>query len=166
MNKIIISVCLLLLIGCDFSAEEGKGYYDRHPLEYVQGKLKFPVPQDVQILEAFDTHGGFHGDGEFYLVLQFNKRQISKFVDEVSKNNKWQKLPVSDLHNSIGRNFRGWEKRRYEVPSKAKNGYYYFHDFQRDWYPNDPNAGKYSVNYVIAILDLDSNRLFVFQIDT
>jgi len=157
MKKILILVCLLLL-GCDSKTEiKITEHNDTPPLEYVKEELKFTIPQDAQILETYDTHGGFFGDGDFYLAVQLNQAQMTKFIQEISQNQEWKKLPLSETAAYM---YAIKSEVSMKIPENPQNGYYYYHDFYAEWHPNE-QPRKLSPNYAIAILNLDTNRLFV-----
>ena len=59
---------------------------------YQSSGLK--LPSDVQIIESCDDHGGFHGDGEYYLVFDTSEKQISEYLKATPWNSQWQQQPV------------------------------------------------------------------------
>lgn len=59
---------------------------------YKSSGLK--LPEDAQIIESCDDHGGFHGDGEYYLVFDTTPEEISKYLKTTPWNNQWQQQPV------------------------------------------------------------------------
>ena len=86
--------------------------------------------KDFSVVEELDTHGGFLGDGSYYLILDCsnNKEQALEKVEG------WNKLPLSENLNLI---MYGGEKDGvtygYELAEEAHmpsidNGYYMFED--------------------------------------
>jgi hypothetical protein len=130
----------------------------------VAGKLiGQDIPHDTQILESYDTHA-FHGDGEYYIVFQFTKNQYEKFLVQLLKQDKWEKTPIAnDLKLYASYILPGEKKRSYQIPLYTKNGYYFYKDFQNT---NEPIEKRYSHNFVIAVLDIKTYRLFVCRADS
>ena len=52
------------------------------------------LPDDAQIIESCDNHGGFHGDGEYYIVFDTSKEKIDKYLQTNPWESQWQKQPV------------------------------------------------------------------------
>ena len=54
-----------------------------------------PWPTNAEIIALDDTHGGFHGDGEFYLVFQTDAETIQSYLDTTpSLDVPWQQGPI------------------------------------------------------------------------
>jgi hypothetical protein len=122
------------------------------------------IPYSAKVLESYDTHGGFHGDGESYIVYQFNNEQFKKFFTNITKDNDWKKLPLSDDIKKVSHWFSDGEKqRKYEIPIEISNGLYFIRDFQHS---KKPIWDRYSVNFVIAIVDSSQKRLYICQVDS
>lgn len=128
-------------------------------------------PKDFTVVDEQDTHGGFHGDGSYYLILDCsnNTEKALKIVDG------WNKLPLSENLDLI---MYGGEKGGityvYHLSEEAhipriENGYYCFMD--RNSEAEDPSddtllLDRASFNFTIAIYDSDSNKLYYFVFDT
>ncbi|MFH0888915.1 MAG: hypothetical protein V1871_06885 [Planctomycetota bacterium] len=141
MKKIFLLACLFLLTGC------GK---QLNPVEYVENNFGFHIPSDVRIIRIDDTHDGFHGDGTFYLEARLETDQIPLFIQAISQTGKWKRLPLPE---SVVKNYQCKPTMIY-LPGKLKNGLYYLHDFSPE-----------KDSYAIAILNLDTNELFVYKAD-
>ncbi|MBI5779405.1 MAG: hypothetical protein HZA49_08105 [Planctomycetes bacterium] len=137
MKKVLLLACLLLLIGC------GK---QMTPIEFVEKNFGFHIPSDVYIRKIENSFiNGLHGDGHFYLEAQLEKDRMPMFLQVISQSEKWKELPLPE---AMQKYYRGSFVNRY---MKLKNGYYYFQDI--------PEEGGYN----IAVLNLDTNELFVYK---
>ena len=126
---------------------------------------------DFSVVEELDTHGGFHGDGSYYLILDCsdNKEKALKTVKE------WTKLPLSENLNLI---MYGGSKDGvtyvYELAEEAhipeiENGYYIFEDRSSESTDSTDDTelfDRYSFNFSIAIYDCDTDRMYYFEFDT
>lgn len=127
--------------------------------------------KDFAIVEELDTHGGFHGDGSYYLILDCsgNKEEALEIVQD------WKKLPLSENLNLL---MYGGEKYGinyvYELAEEAhmpkiENGYYIFedrHSESKDSADDSGIFGRYSYNFSIAVYDSDIDKLHYFEFDT
>lgn len=156
MKKVIIILILLILILI---------YYFYKPEWRNSGNLIGKrIPYSSKILESYDTHGGFHGDGEYYVVFQLTNEQYKKFLKDVFVDSNWEKMPLSNDIQKISYWFsKGEHARQYELPLDTPNGLYYFRDFQHS---KKPIWDRNSVNFVISILDIRNERLFICRVDS
>jgi hypothetical protein len=55
-----------------------------------------PWPNTAKLVAVGDTHGGFHGDGELYLVFDVDQETVAKWLTATSPwdSGKWQRGPV------------------------------------------------------------------------
>ena len=159
-----VAHCLLALIYL-FSLKPTSDYIDKQTEHFGFAK------RDFTVVEELDTHGGFHGDGSYYLILDCsnNKEQA---LDKVKD---WNKLPLSENLNII---MYGGEKDGvtygYELAKKAHipkidNGYYTFedrHSESKDSRDDSELLDRHSSNFSVAIYDCDTDRLYYFEFDT
>lgn len=131
------------------------------------------IPKDAAVLRSSDTHGGFHGDGEYFVVFQFTESQCMEF-GKLSENGGWIDLPVlHDLSKFIFGEKKGLEQ--YEghgenkIPKITRHGKYYFYDkFIKD----NPQYNGISIfdrpasNFIFALLDFDNKKLYVMKYDS
>ena len=57
---------------------------------------------------------------------------------------------------------------QYSLP-KIKNGIYYFRDRYAENYPEEADINineRYSYNFTACLLDLDTNKLYIYELDT
>ena len=124
---------------------------------------------DYRIVEERDTHGGFHGDGDYYLILDCSSN--SEMALNIARN--WDPLPLSENLNLI---MYGGERDgityMYSFAEEAhwpviEHGYYRFRDDQaKDPADDSGLLTRYSFNFEIAAYDTDSNMLYFFRMDT
>ncbi len=127
--------------------------------------------ESFTVVEERDTHGGFHGDGSCYLILD-----CSNHVDaalNIAAN--WNQLPLSENLKLI---MYGGEKDGmtygYNLSEKAhmpaiENGYYRFEDRHSEANDVSDDSGLFSrasFNFSLAVYDSDTNRLYYFEFDT
>ena len=127
--------------------------------------------KDFSVVEELDTHGGFLGDGSYYLILDCSKNK----EQALEKVKNWNKLPLSENLNLI---MYGGEKDGvtygYELAEEAhipkiENGYYIFEDRSsesKDSTDDTELFDRYSFNFSIAIYDCDTDKLYYFEFDT
>jgi hypothetical protein len=54
----------------------------------------FRLPADAEIVLSCDDHGGFHGDGEYYLVFDVTEQDIQSYLQTSFWNQEWQRGAV------------------------------------------------------------------------
>lgn len=126
---------------------------------------------DFTVVDEADTHGGFHGDGSYYLILDCSENR-EKALENVKG---WKELPLSKNLNII---MYGGEKDGmtygYNLAEEAKipeikNGYYYFfdrHSESTDASDDTNLLARASFNFTLAIYDSDTDRMYYFEFDT
>lgn len=162
MKKLIIlTICLILVVSltaCSIGEDTPKDYF---------GFCK----EDFTILDEVDTHGGFHGDGSYYLILDCskNKEKATEILSE------WIELPISENLELI---MYGGEKdgisygynlaKEAEIP-EIENGYYYFCDRHPESTDSKDTSALFdrgSFNFSFAIYDSDTDKMYYFEFDT
>lgn len=159
-----VAHCLLALIYL-FSLKPTSDYIDKTTERFGFAK------RDFTVIEELDTHGGFLGDGSYYLILDCsnNKEQA---LDKVKG---WNKLPLSENLNLImyggekdGVTY-GYELAKEAHMPKISNGYYMFEDRHSESKDNKDDSDlldRHSSNFSVAIYDCDTDRLYYFEFDT
>lgn len=140
------------------------------PIDYVSDVLEVKLPRG-EVLETVETHGGFHGDGATYIVIQFQEDISDRLVGQY-----WHDLPMSE---NVSTCFYGRETETMTYGAHVNNGAgladlitngrYYFCD--RNSKATDPAddsqlLGRSSFNYTAAVYDADSCTLYYFKFDT
>ena len=127
--------------------------------------------QDFTVVEEKDTHGGFHGDGTYYLILDCSNNTQTAFKNIAN----WKPLPLSENLNLI---MYGGEKDGmiygYNLSEEAhvptiENGYYCFLDRHSEAETASDDSGlssRGSFNFSLAVYDSDTNKLYYFEFDT
>ena len=125
---------------------------------------------DYTIVEEEDTHGGFHGDGHYYLILDCSENPSQ--VHEIVKG--WKELPLSDnLDLVMYGGVRGDILYGYNFAEDAhlptiSNGVYKFVDRHSEINQSDDTnlLDRASFNFSIAVYDFDTDTLYYFEKDT
>lgn len=162
MNKIpMLLMCLVILLcltACAGGTNISKDYF---------GFSK----SDFTVVEEADTHGGFHGDGSYHLILDCADNR-EKALGNI---NGWKELPLSE---NLGLIMYGGEKDgvhySYNLAEEAnlpevKDGYYCFYDRQSKNTDSSSDAilfSRHSFNFSLAVYDSDTDRMYYFEFDT
>ncbi|MBR3840001.1 MAG: hypothetical protein IKM20_02575 [Erysipelotrichales bacterium] len=126
---------------------------------------------EFTIIAEEDTHGGFHGDGSYYLILDCSekKEEVEVII------NDWKPLPLSE---NLQLMMYGGEKDGMYYHSNIaedahwpiiNNGVYKFidrHSGVVDQSDDTDLLNRYSYNFSIAVYDLDTNTLYYYELDT
>jgi len=163
----LVMVLLLIMTGC--RAEKTNN---------VLSEISKTIGVDVsagEVISESDTHGGFHGDGDTVVVIQFAD---TSFSDQIKDNEEWNAMPLTEnlitlvygIHtetSSIGPMIHSGDN--VPVVPEIENGYYYFRD--RHSQSTDPKddtnvLNRASYNFTIAIFDVDANILYYLELDT
>lgn len=124
--------------------------------------------KDFDVVDETDSHGGFHGDGTYFLILDCskNKELSMKLVKD------WKVLPLTEnLHTILyGNDTYGALLLEEEgsIPV-ISNGYYYFYDRHSesiDFSDDTELLHRYSYNFTLAIYDSDTDIMYYVEFDT
>ena len=146
MKKVILLV-LVLLIGCSN--------------KFIINKIG--VDGKCKIKNEIDTHGGFNGDGDYFVKIECNK--INNLKDN------WKNLPLTDSLKEVMEMEQCDSKscknvyKKYNIPN-IKNGYYYFIDKKTNSSDEVNINNKSSYNFILALLDKDTNMIYYYELDT
>lgn len=126
---------------------------------------------DFTVVEEQNTHGGFHGDGFYSLILDCSSHTENalKIVDG------WNSLPLSENLDLIlfggekdGINYGYHLSEKAHIP-EIKNGYYCFRDRHSQAENSSDDSDLFrrsSFNFSLAIYDSDTNLFYYFEFDT
>ncbi len=125
---------------------------------------------DFVIVEEEDTHGGFHGDGTYYLIMDCTGNKEKAY--EILKG--WNKLPLSENLDWLIYGGERKGKKRYGLYEEAhipeiENGYYMFSDRHMESIDSKDDSELFdrsSYNFSFAIYDSDANMFYYFDYDT
>ena len=123
------------------------------------------------VVDEKDTHGGFHGDGSYYLILDCSEEteQAAELV------NDWTPLPLTEnlqlimyggTKNGVSYGYNLAEEAHWPTIS---NGVYKFVDRHSEAVDKSDDTNlfnRYSYNFSVAVYDLDTNTLYYFEFDT
>ena len=163
----LVMVLLLTMTGC--SSEK---------MNSILGEISKTIGVDVsagEVISESDTHGGFHGDGDRVIEIQFSD---TFFSNQLKENEEWNAMPLTEnltalvygLHtetSSIGPMIHSEDN--VPVVPEIENGYYYFRDrhSQSTDTKDDTNVlSRASYNFTIAIYDTDTQKLYYLELDT
>ena len=157
-----ISGIAVIFIGLVLCAGSGDDFwYDR-----ISEALEVDVSDGV-ILESYDDHSGFHGDGTMYAVLEFSD---DAFEQAISNSSGWHMLPLTDNLEILVYGIRNPEAAigpfiGTTMP-KVEKGYWYFSDRQGMTSDDRRILQRGAYNYTIAIYDADRDKLYYCEYDT
>lgn len=143
---LVVPVCLLsFLLLCIYDLF----FYEENLKEDAARHLQLNL-DNATVLEEWDTHGGFHGDGETFVKLSCPDGFEQSFGSE------WKPLPLEGeaypYFYEWGGVFEYPETDKRCIP-EVKNGYWYF-----------KNTG--ALNWDFAIYDCDENILYFYEFDS
>ena len=170
MRKKIGAVLALLLL----AAALGGCQRQRAAAKEISDALGVDV-SDGEQLAYTDSHGGFHGDGLTFAALKFPDAALA---DEIKGKEGWKALPlsknltaaaygISDETSSTGPYLTDEDGE--PVLPEIENGYYYFQDRHAksaDAYDDTELLDRASLNFTIALYDVDTDTLYYVKYDT
>ncbi|MDR7871245.1 MAG: hypothetical protein RIN55_10315 [Tissierellaceae bacterium] len=157
---IIITVIISIIFARDIYIEKSK---ENHYISLIG----LNIPKKSKVTKFNDSHGGFHGDGELFEVIQLEQDDIIYFMQDALNTGSWERLPMDkDLRKFIyGEYTSKYSHGGYGemMPDDIVNGLYYFKDRYR--------TGEYifdrpSQNFNFALLDINKGRLYILKYDS
>lgn len=143
MKKNILLLIILFLTGCSFRNEKN----------YISNIMNVNL-DNCSIINSYDTHGGFLGDGDAFTKLSCKSFNISNNFHELPiEDNVYELLDMKQCSNNGCQNV--FEK--YHIPI-LKTGYYYFLDRKPDV--------ESSYNFSILMYDNANKILYYYELDT
>ena len=114
------------------------------------------------VQEAWDDHGGFHGDGLLHMELTFSQGDALA-VEEAVSSAGWSLFPMEpELEERLypdGAGASDWPD--WPVPAR---GWWYLEDRQEN--ETEDMWQRYSYNYTFAVYDPDTGILYYQELDT
>ena len=132
---------------------------------FYKNKIGSSLPNDSVVISETDSHGGFHGDGEYYSQIQLTKNGLQEFEKSIDGLDGWKK---DSLPNDIQLLLSGSNLSK-KLPSTINNGIYYINDRFEKQYPKQKNTNilhRAAFNFTVAILDIDTMKLYIYELDT
>ena len=138
----------------------------------ISKSLGIEIPGSMKI-DYEDTHGGFHGDGETFATIEFNKSIAENIREDIADHMSWNSLPLSENHDILvyggtkeGITYTYNYAELLSMP-RIENGYWFYEDRQPEstlfWEEEDLIPFPY--NFTIAIYDLDTDTLYYLESD-
>lgn len=127
------------------------------------------------ISQSIDSHGGFHGDGTFYLELKYDDEKGKAVVHAIEETTDWEKLPLTDnLRTALyGKKSETESAGPYITNDNGEalfpsvsNGYYFFYDRLNKSKEDTRLFKRFSFNFTIALYDMDTQTLYYCEYDT
>ena len=130
---------------------------------------------EFTVVDEKDTHGGFHGDGDYYLILDCSGKteQAAELIKD------WSPLPLTEnLQRVMNMTCGGvdddgvyYSKTLAEIAHWPiiENGVYKFIDRHSEAIDKSDDTNlfnRYSYNFSVAVYDLGTNTLYYFEFDT
>ena len=130
---------------------------------------------EFTVVAEEDTHGGFLGDGDYYLILDCSGKteQAAELIKD------WSPLPLTEnLQRVMNMTCSGvdddgvsYSKTLAEIAHWPiiENGVYKFIDRHSEAIDKSDDTNlfnRYSFNFSIAVYDLDTNTLYYCELDT
>lgn len=147
-----IMICifmLLCLVGCQSQ---------KTMTEMISEEIGIGIESGEEIIN-YSSEETFHGDGEVFYGFQFSSNDLE---NKIKNDDLWKQLPVSSTLEEILKksNFES-----FSVP-EISNGYYFFldrHSEAIDYYDEEKVLERNSMNYTLAIYDVDTQILYYIR---
>ena len=125
--------------------------------------------QTGEIVYADDSHAGFHGDGEAFVILEF--AEDDELVRSIEENAHWHELPMNEAERLLayGPVVEGLLPEAENLLPDVEEGWYRLIDRQ---IPAGEEADaermmeRYSYNFTLGVYDAARKRLYYVEIDT
>lgn len=94
MHRVLVILLLAVATGCGHIDDGPRSISD--PISEFTNATGLSLPSTSTVVNAADTHGGFHGDGELYLVFKTNLAIVEDWLTDVPpwKQKDWLAGPV------------------------------------------------------------------------
>ncbi len=91
----VVALIVMSSAGCIFNVPERFRESVEDPGSDFESQTGLAWPDNAEILSVDDTHGGFHGDGEFHVVFKTDPKTIQEYLDGPAPfGGSWRKAPV------------------------------------------------------------------------
>ena len=155
MKRIILIICIFLISGCHFNEKQ---------------RISKIVEMDLsscKIKVSWDTHGGFLGDGDYFVKMDCQELNDSSF-------SSWKKLPLSEELEKVLKMEMCYCDGCHNIYDnmeldKIEKGYYLFidrHSDSFDKYDETEINNRSSYNFSLAIYNSDLKEMYFYEMDT
>lgn len=145
-----------------------KKYGGSSSASYDNGDVYIDRAEDItgldldhgEVNRLTDTKGGFFGEGDVLLELQYSQKDYQDIEDQIPAQKYWNKLP---MEKELSEYLLGLD---FEFP---QNGYYLFYDRHsevKSHYDYKEMKRRHSIDFSIIILDNDTQKLIYIEEDT
>lgn len=135
------------------------------------------TPEGGQVVRSEDTHGGCHGDGHRFIVMDFGAEDGRALAARLEASETWKPLPFDRTLTALAYGLR--EGPRQTGPfvtgrggsallPAIEKGYYFFKDrhAEADMDGGADLLARASMNFTLAVFDAAANRLYYYELDT
>ena len=98
MKRFAVSFLGVLMIVMAVSGCTGK----KPAEQYVSEQLNCSLPA-AEKSEASDTHGGFHGEGEYAATIRFDTVHGAQLAERLQNTDGWKALPLEEELELLGK---------------------------------------------------------------
>jgi hypothetical protein len=124
---------------------------------FIESFIGAGASEGMEILELYDTHGGFQGDRELYLVAKLKEESIDS--------PEWSEMPLSgEVLSVLDKIQTEGTTRTYQIPLEKVGVYYYFEDHHPDL--TTPIGDRSSYNFIFSLFDPSESTLYFLKLDT
>ena len=168
--SIISFICILSYIELTFPHKISK----KKDIERTSELLKIDL-SGGKYLKRIENHSGFLGDGDYYAQIKFD--DSVRIIESIENNNNWKKTPLPKSILYILNDDEENDRFSFNIDKKMffpkmKDGYYFFLNRSDEFEePENKNPDfiftwKWSYNFSIALFDLDTCILYLYELDT
>ena len=159
----VCAAATLLSAGCGIGTDAARMRAAR--IRYMGTELGVTL-EGAELVSLDDSHGGFHGDGILFAVLD-----CSAAPPAHEKAAHWKELPLTENLAKLASADYISAKDSGPLFPRIENGLYFFKDRYSDLWEwerySDANVlNRYSENFTLAIYDADTQTLYYCRIDT
>lgn len=152
----------IVLMGCFLRVGDSSDYWQQH----ISETLGIDVSGGT-VVNSYDDHGGFQGEGTSYAVLSF---EDDKLEQRLAAPGGWHHLPLTDNLETLIYGTRTETTATGPfigiTMSRAERGYWYFYDRQGQTTDDGSVLSRNSYNYTFALYDADKDLLYYCEYDT
>ena len=157
-----IAGALVILIGCFLRVGGEDDYWQRH----ISESLRINASEGI-VVESYDDHSGFQGDGTSYAVLSFEDEKMEQGIVAPGG---WHQLPLTENLETLIYGTRTETSATgpfigITMP-RVDNGYWYFYDRQGETEADSLVLTRSSYNYTFALYDTENDLLYYCEYDT
>lgn len=135
------------------------------------------TPEGGQVVRSEDTHGGCHGDGHRFIVMDFGAEDGRALAKRLEASETWKPLPFGRTLTALAYGLReGPHQTGPFVTGRGgsallpaiEKGHYFFKDrhAEADMDGGADLLSRVSMNFTLAIFDAAANRLYYYELDT